>query len=115
MRHIHNQEKVFRKQEEWGTLNGCVKPRGAEQCRIEERRACMTDRTLENTDDSVQHHNPHESNDPQEVIRVAPDMPGADPVRFPSKSGDEGAASHPTEIAEEVEQREYGLGDESSS
>ena len=72
----------------------------------------MTDRTLENSDASAQHHD--EPNDQDETIRVAPDVPGADPVRFPSKSGDGSSDDAPTEIAEEVEQREYGFGDESS-
>ena len=74
----------------------------------------MTDRTLANSDASAQHQDPDDPNDQDETIRVAPDVPGADPVRFPSKSGDGSSDGVPTEIAEEVEQREYGFGDESS-
>jgi hypothetical protein len=74
----------------------------------------MTDRTLNNTDPSTQHQDPDELSDQDDIIRVAPNVPGADPVRFPSKSGDESSDGVPTEIAEEVEQREYGFGEESS-
>ncbi|HYJ13675.1 MAG TPA: hypothetical protein VEW66_08790 [Thermomicrobiales bacterium] len=69
----------------------------------------MTDRTLENADPSAQHHDPNELNDQREVTQDAPNVPGADPVRFPSKSGDGSSDSAPTEITEDVEQREFGF------
>jgi hypothetical protein len=69
----------------------------------------MTDQTRENSDDSTRQD---DADDQQQGVPVAPDVPGADPVRFPSKSGDGASDGVPTEIAEEVEQREYGMGEE---